>query len=62
VLFVCEKTVTHYNTLQHNATGWPEGYPYGIRLQHTATHCHTLEHNATGWPEGSPPPCALMLT
>ena len=62
MVFVCDKTVTHCNALQHTATDWQEGFSYGIRLQHTVTHCYTLQHNATGWPEGSLPPCALILT
>jgi len=41
----CDKTVTHCNTLQHTVTGWPDGYSYGIRLQHTVTHCHSTQCN-----------------
>jgi len=26
-VFVWDKTTTHCHTLQHNVTGWPEGYP-----------------------------------
>ena len=42
---VCDKTVTHCNALQHTATGWPEEYSCGIRLQHTVTHCHSTQCN-----------------